>query len=212
MSVVDVQRFDRNKRHGHVSRAIRLEDEDETVANDFDIKQISNFICKPLTSGKWKFREAPQPSARVSAAVAENKPIIRITGKDSVSINYPSDHPNLKSRGEPYQGRCFICKRYKENGSSTQWKCRQCGMALCQADRTGVPGREQTCVEEHLSATNDFLACGKMQRCQFVMPEELKVYTETRSQTAKKVAKAQKQQQKRMSVTPSPHKKRRRKN
>ena len=137
MSVVDVQRFDRNKRHGHIT--ICLEDGDE-IANDFDIKQISNFMCKPLTSGKWKFREAPQPSARVSAAAAENKPIVRITGKDGVSINYPDDHPTEKSRGKPYQGRCFICKRYKDNGSSTQWKCCQCGMALCQVDRAGVPG------------------------------------------------------------------------
>ena len=205
MGVVDVQRFDRNKRHGQIS--ICLEDGDETK-NDFTIKQISNFICKPLTNGKWKFRKAPQRGARVSEAEAENKPIVRYT-KDG-KINYPKDHPNPKTAGKPIQGRCYICKRYHDNGKTTQWKCRRCGMPLCQIDRTKEKGsiREMSCIEEHLCSKNEYLGCGFMERAQFVMPPELKVIKETRSVAAKKAAAAQKRQEKRKQptecVTPSP--------
>eukprot|EP00957_Ditylum_brightwellii_P017063 1286730-Ditylum_brightwellii.AAC.1 len=61
MSVVDLQRLDRNKRSAHGDTLMCLGDEEVT---DFDIRSMANLISKLLTSGKYKFRDAAQPSAQ----------------------------------------------------------------------------------------------------------------------------------------------------
>ena len=100
MSIVDVQRWDRNKRDGLSSRAMFLGDGDD----DFGIKKIANLITKPLRSGKFRFRRTAQPTRRNDG----NTQYIRIKDEDG-NPNYPS--------GKPRTNSCFICRQYakKEN-------------------------------------------------------------------------------------------------
>ena len=58
MSIVDVQRWDRNKRDGLSSRAMFLGDGDD----DFGIKKMANLIAKPLHSGKCWYQRTAQPT------------------------------------------------------------------------------------------------------------------------------------------------------
>ena len=57
MAVVDVQRWDRNKRHGYMMRPPSGfgDDDDDGVMDDFDIKTMANLIGRPLTDGRFKY-------------------------------------------------------------------------------------------------------------------------------------------------------------
>ena len=135
MSVVDLQRWDRRKRFGHVSSidlsidiAGTTNDDDDDLVDDFDIKTMANLIGRPLTNGHFQYRAGSQPSARSTTAAENNaKPIVRITGPDG-SLHYPQE-PGKRPRVR--QQSCYVCRQYSDKFFNTQWKCRDCGMPLC---------------------------------------------------------------------------------
>lgn len=192
MAVVDLQRFDRNKRDTHAGTTLMLDDE----VTDFDIRMMANLISKPLTSGKFKFRETSQPSARGTSD--DNKLITRITGDDG-SITYPPSKPGKAPRSRT--GKCFICRQYIDGGRTTNWKCRECGMPICQLSRSDNVCRTMSCVEEHKCSSNEYIGCGKMQRTTFISPPSLGKYKELRSSAAARASRKRSSD-----VTPSPTK------
>ena len=154
MSVVDLQRWDRNKRHGHVQHAT----EDDEIVDDFDIKVMANLIGKPLVDGTFRYyRTVKRPSARITTSTdTSNNPLTRIVGFDG-STNYPKKKNSDKSRAR--QQSCFICCRYSPDHQNTQWKCKCCGMPLCQIDGTNKTTRKYSCVYEHKQSGFDAIRC-----------------------------------------------------
>jgi hypothetical protein len=61
MSVDDLQRWDRNKRYGHVHQVSG--DGDKEVIDDFDIKTMANLQGRPLVDGTYRYyRTVNRPS------------------------------------------------------------------------------------------------------------------------------------------------------
>jgi hypothetical protein len=199
MAIVDLQRWDRRKRHHNNLGAVNsapmdkeADDNDEILVDDFDIRRLCNLISKPLRSGAFRYRSGPQPSARTTSAVqADAKPIVRITGADG-SLNYlPKEGETV---GKCRQQTCFICHRYKIESVNTQWKYHKCEMPLCQITRSNPPLCPLDCIEEHLESNNKILGCGFIRRDTFKMPDELRVTT---APTCKQKRKTEEQKQKR---------------
>jgi hypothetical protein len=71
MAIVDLQRWDRRKRHHNLGAVDfapmdkEAGDNDEILVDDFDIRRLCNLISKPLRSGAFRYRSGPQPSARI---------------------------------------------------------------------------------------------------------------------------------------------------
>ena len=188
MSVVDLQRWDRRMRFGHVSsidlsmEVVGLENEyDDELVDDFDIKTMANLIGRPLTDGQFRYRAGCQPSTRATTSLETNaKPSVQITGPDG-SIHYPKE-PGKRPRVR--QQSCYVCRQYSDKFFNTQWKCRECGMPLCQVSRVDTnAGRQYSCIVEHKLSGNKFIGCGKIpHRTHFILPDEMKKFIQTRSQ------------------------------
>ena len=157
MAVVDVQRWDRNMRAG---RMLRVGEGDA----DFGIKRMANLIARPLRSGKFRYREGPQPSQRGG----DGEYLVRIIDKQG---------NKTCTSGKPRNQRCFICRKYLNQYVNTTWWCIACGMPLCKKTR----GRDLSCLEEHLSSADKHLGCRLMQRTCFFLPNHLKEVRRTRS-------------------------------
>lgn len=187
MAVVDVQRWDRNKRHGYMMRPPSGfgDDDDDGVMDDFDIKTMANLIGRPLTDGRFKYyRKSNRPSQRVTASTnMDGRALTRIIGEDG-SWNYAKNNPDEKTRCR--QKSCFICQRYTPRTINTQWMCVRCNMPLCQIDRSDRKTRMYSCVVEHSMTHNQILGCGFVARMAFTMPDQLKAYKLTRSEKKKR--------------------------
>ena len=178
---------------GHVSSidlsmaVVGLENEDDDdLVDDFDIKTMANLIGRPLTDGQFSYRAGCQPSARAATTSSETnaKPIVRITGPDG-SIHYPKEpgkHPRV------HQQSCYVCRQYSDKFFNTQWKCRDCGMPVCQISRVDTNvGRQYSCIVEHKLFGNKFIGCGKIpNRTHFMLPDEMKKFIPTRSQVQRR--------------------------
>jgi hypothetical protein len=143
MSVVDLQRWDRNKRYGHVHQVSG--DGDEEVIDDFDIKTMANLLGRPLVDDTYRYyRTVNRPSPRITTSTdTSNNPLARIFGLDG-STTYPKIKTDDKARAR--QQSCFMCRRYYPDDKNTQWKCKDCRMPLCQIDRTNNTSRNYSCV------------------------------------------------------------------
>jgi hypothetical protein len=186
MAVIDLLRWDRRQRFGHVRDLESLEDlqhnSDYDVVDDFDVRTMANLIGKPLTDGRLMYRSRRQPSARTASYQTSTKPIVRITGPDG-SIIHPRQDGKEGSKIRVRQQTCFICRQYSSKSVNTQWKCRVCGMPLCQVDRSDSNNRRPfACIREHLSSGDEYIGCQKMKRNSFILPDHLKKYSMTRLQ------------------------------
>mmetsp|Transcript_9413 Transcript_9413/g.20280 ORF Transcript_9413/g.20280 Transcript_9413/m.20280 type:complete len:903 (+) Transcript_9413:61-2769(+) len=162
MCVVDLQRWDRHKRHGPNTSV------SDEFADNFDIKRMANLIGKALLSYlTYKNTAAPQPTQRGSVPADS---FARITDKFG-SIHRPKK--NVNDRLRAVQLNCYICRQYSDKQQNTQWKCAKCGMPLHNTDQ----GREQTCLEEHLQSCNPFLGCNLMTRSSWSLPNELRKFS-----------------------------------
>jgi hypothetical protein len=109
-------------------------DSDEVV-DDFDIGYSLPVQFDQPSSPQWSLSISKWTVAQCqnyTAVQAEAKPIVRITGLDG-SLTYPPK--NGTTVGKCRQQTCFICCHYKTEGINMQWKCRKCGMPLCQTPR-----------------------------------------------------------------------------
>ena len=148
------------------------------------MRTIDNLIGKPLTDGRLKYRSCQQPSARTLPSQVPTKPIVRITGHDGSIIHKKWDGKE-GSKIRVRQQSCFICRRYTCKTTNTQWKCRECGMPLCQVDRsdsTRWRPYTYTCIQEHLSSQDEYIGCNKMKHNSFILPDHLKKHSMTRLQ------------------------------
>jgi hypothetical protein len=124
MGVVDLQRWDRQMRQNYASRGPVLDyigddDEDQIQVFDHNIKQIADFMGKPLTDGTFKYRDGAQPTSRMTSTAARVDPLIRIAAADGSTSTVCKDG---KTRSR--QQSCFVCRVYDPKKKNTQWKCR----------------------------------------------------------------------------------------
>jgi hypothetical protein len=108
--------------------------------------------------------------------------VVHITGKDG-SIVHPRMNGKEDKKVRVREQSCFICRQYTQKTINTQWKCRICGMPLCQVDRSdGIARRPYSCIDEHLSSHNEYIGCNLMKHNSFILPDDLRKYTMTRQQ------------------------------
>ena len=193
--MVDLQRWGRNKRYGHVHQVSG--DGDEEVIDDFDIKTMANLLGRPLVDGTYRYyRTVNRPSPRITTSTdTSNNPLTRIFGLDG-STTYPKIKTDDKARAR--QQSCFMCRRYYPDDKNTQWKCKDCRMPLCQIDRTNNTSRNYSCVHEHKQSGFDALGCWRVQRGgAFKMPKDMILYKMTRSEQQRGEDKAEQRKRKR---------------
>jgi hypothetical protein len=184
MAVIDLLRWDRRQRYGHV-RDLNFDiydNMDEDFVDDFDVRTMANLIGKPLSDGRLRYRITNQPSARDNPFDVGSKNVVRITGPDG-SIVHPRIEGKIGSKIRVRQQSCFICRLYSTKTVNTQWKCRDCGMPLCQVDRSGgISQRPKSCIQEHLCSEDKYIGCNIAPRSSFILPDHLKRYSMTRLQ------------------------------
>jgi hypothetical protein len=170
MSVVDMHRWDRNKRYGQ-RRQQELDDNDDYIK----ITKFSDLICGWLDTLEPRKRASPR---RRMAGQSIDESLERIRGADG-SLTYPPTQKQLlkgRSIGTARQQSCFICRKYKADYQQTSWKCIDCGMPLCKQSRADEPGREMSCLAEHQASTCPALGCNLGARKSFLFPDDLKLY------------------------------------
>ena len=184
MAVIDLLWWDRSQRYGHVRDLDYdcYDNMDEEFVDDFDVRTMANLIGKPLTDDRLRYRITNQPNAWDNPFKAGLKNIVRITGPDG-SIVHPKIEGKKGSKIRVRQQSCFICRLYSSKIVNTQWKCRDCGMPLCQVDRSdGSSWRPKSCIREHLSSEDNHIGCNIVPRSSFILPDHLKRYNVTQLQ------------------------------
>ena len=181
---MDLLRWDRRQRYGHVRdlEYTCYDNMEDDFVDDFDVRTMANLIGKPLTDGRLRYRTTNQPSSRANPFEAGLKNVVRITGPDG-SIVHPRIEGKIGSKIRVRQQSCFICRLYSTKTVNTQWKCRDCGMPLCQVDRSGgISQRPKSCIQEHLCSEDKYIGCNIAPRSSFILPDHLKRYSMTRLQ------------------------------
>ena len=137
MAVIDLLWWDRRPRYGHVRDLDYdcYDNMDDEFVDDFYVQTMANLIGKFLTDGRLRYHTTNQPSARDNPFKVGLKNVVRITGLDG-SIVHPKIEGKIGSKIRVRQQSCFICRLYSMKTVNTQWKCRDCGMPLCQVDRS----------------------------------------------------------------------------
>jgi hypothetical protein len=177
MAVIDLLQWDRRQHYGHV-RNLKYdcyENMGEDFIDDFDVRTMANLIRKPLSDGHLRYHITNQPSARDNP-FQNRVNVVCITGSDG-SIVHPKVERKKGSKIRVRQESCYICHLYS---SKTQWKWRDCGMPLCQVDRSGgIIRRSKLCIEEHLCSEDEYIGCNIVQCSSFILPDHLKRYSVT---------------------------------
>ena len=166
MSVVDLHRWDRNRRSG--GKGLLEIGDDESNPSFLSVRMIANLISKGVRLEEMKYRSKQRYSHPLRGSKAMDNPgsaLTRITNKDG--------HYKRKSgqRDRDYQKTCFVCRKYKKEQVNTIWWCKFCRMPLCKISR----GRGMTCEQEHVSTLTGVMACkGPGVERTFVMPNKYK--------------------------------------
>ena len=148
MAVVDVQRWDRNKRRSIPSSALSQNDDgDYDDDNIGSIMMYADLIAKKLRDKTWGYRKCIQPTGRRGVH----------TDPDYVHplVRYKKDGKLVNEKGKAFQRYCYVCRLYGDN-LNTQWACRDCNMPLCNIARRG---EEWACFDEHKKSNDEHDGC-----------------------------------------------------
>ena len=165
MSVVDVHRWDRNRRSG--GRAMMDMDIDEQSPMFLTVRAVANLIARGLRHPDMMFRTNKRfyhPSRGVNDALGSALIRIRVNGEK---------HRRIGKRYRDYQRSCFVCRQYSSKQSNTSWWCKFCNMPLCSVDR----GRGLSCEKAHITALHGPMVCkGPSVKRTFVLARKHKQY------------------------------------
>ena len=157
MACVDTQRWDRSMRCAH-----HLSTDCEEGEGDYDIKEMVNFICRPLKTGELNYdRNVPRQEVREKG---DHGDLTCIRGREDNSIT--------NEEGRSRNGNCFVCRIYNKKYKVTNWMCRGYVMPICKVNRN----RPQMWFEEHSGSSNEHIGC-KLLKCtkgQFILRNDLK--------------------------------------
>ena len=178
MSVVDLHRWDRNKRSN--GKAFDWINADDERPDFLKVRTMANLIASGLKKPQMRYykegnprQTVPNKKRRMISRHAECK-LTRITNKEG-SIRRPN------GKKKEYQKTCYICRQYKKKPVNTVWWCIRCEMPLCKRSRR----REMTCVEEHEAYQDDpHLGC-HANREYFVMPPGYRLFPQVSTSTGR---------------------------
>ena len=118
-SIVDLHRWDRNKRH------VNDENPDaDSSYEDMHLKKLCNLLFGWLKDHKF-YPENVVAGRNPQLGVQDLK---RIRGQDgTTNIRVTRKEASLgKATGRYRQQKCFMCRRYQANQRNTQWRCARC--------------------------------------------------------------------------------------
>ena len=150
MSVVDLHRWDRNKRSD--GRAFDWVTVDDERPDFLRVRSMANLIARGLHKPHMWYYNADKPWPPIQMSVGQRRQqqqLSRITNADG-QTKRPSKQIGQKPR--EYQQTCYICRQYHRLGPPTQWWCSKCHMPLCS---NSTPRWEITCYEEHCANQGD---------------------------------------------------------
>jgi hypothetical protein len=168
MSVVDLHRWDRNKRSG--GKPFDWLKADEDRPEFLKVRSMANLIARGLRKHDMKYYTEENPRASV--------PMIRSRWGTSrhphLLVRITDENGNMRrpDGGKEYQKSCFICRQYRKEPVNTVWCCSSCSMPLCKKSRR----RERTCHEEHKYYHEDQQLGCCQGRDTFVLPKEYRLY------------------------------------
>ena len=181
MSVVDFQRYIRNRRATHMiddrddhQHSSLMTEDDDDDDDDLKIRWFSDRICKWLDTIPTRQRATPRLTEfrPVPQQGEDDLPILeRITDTEG-RVNLEPTIMQIRAGrliGKNIQLNCMVCRRYlnqygKTTYNVTTWWCRLCHMPLCKKDRKGSDSRRQmSCLEEHFNSHhNSIMCCGEV--------------------------------------------------
>jgi hypothetical protein len=139
MAVVDLQRWDRNKRKQLPAiPLLPVEDDNYEEINPLSsVLVYADLIAKKLRDQSWAYRAGNQPTG--SRGVHSN-PL-----DNDMLVRYHKNGEIKNKKGKAYQRSCYVCRLYRQT-HNTQWACKECNMPLCCTARQG---RDLACYREH---------------------------------------------------------------
>ena len=171
MSVVDMHRWDRNRRSG--GEAFEWLNNSDERPDFLKVRSMANLIARGMHAPHMRYynKEKPRPPLPVRAVQSgKSQSLSRITNAEGETKRTP------KQRGgktREYQQTCFICRQYQKSGTNTQWWCNKCNMPLCSMQTLR---REVSCYDEHCANQGDpVLGCFIRER--FILPPEYRIYS-----------------------------------
>jgi hypothetical protein len=159
MSVVDMHHCFRH--HEVMLKRRRFEEVDS-----IGVRKFTDLMCGQLKP--WPLKKVGPGRKRgcLEAGKEAASILVRITKPDGSTTVEPTTKQELKGRrtGNGIVWNCFVCRKYQDQDGitvrkNTMWKCRYCGMPLCNACRKGTNGRSMDCCEEHLDTNDALFAC-----------------------------------------------------
>ena len=146
---------------------IRIDNVDQALIDKVRIIKFTDMMCAGLRLWPDKNRGRKRVPDNVMQCFE------RVRGVDGelnrkATANQLQEHN--KRTGNAHTLNCFICRRYRDpktdkpyiNRTTAFW-CNDCKMPLCRGDRTKTdPGRDITCLEEHLNAEDGVFACNEL--------------------------------------------------
>ena len=179
MAVVDVQRWDRNKRRNLPSSSTMTNEDDDFEEDTMgSVLMYADLIAKKLRDRTWVYRTGIQPTGRRGVH----------TDPDYVHplVRYKKEGKLVNEKGKAFQRYCYVCRLYGEN-MNTQWACKECNMPLCNIARRG---EEWACYDEHKSSNNEYDGChGSIGTRSFIVPVENLKYRELPKKSAEQTRK-----------------------
>jgi hypothetical protein len=170
MSVVDLHRWDRNKRTN--GSAFDWIHDDLDRPEFLKVRSMANLIGQGLRKPQMRYYTADNPRQQPKLRKEWRclpQDLTRIVDKEG-QISRPADG---KKGGKGYVRGCLICRQYREKVQNTNWWCSGCHVPLCKKDR----GREFSCYDEHVQRLNDpVVGCFTRKSEYIVLPEEYKLY------------------------------------
>jgi hypothetical protein len=170
MSVVDLHRWDRNKRSN--GTAFQWLDDADERPDFLKVRTMANLIGRGLRKPSMKYytEDNPrQPSKLREVQRCLPLELRRIRDKEGQI----SRAANGKRGGKAYVRGCLMCGQYREKQQNTVWCCGACGVPLCKKDR----GRGISCYDEHIEQIDDpVLGCFARESTYIVMPPEYRRY------------------------------------
>ena len=164
MSVVDLHRWDRNRRHTYwAGKGVSISEKDDEADK---IMKFSDRMCGWLEDVVPKRARLPPrvPAARRNSGDEQWERIYGDDGSCTKAVTENDD--DKRTVGSAKQKACYICRRYnKETGEHnkqyTAWQCKDCKMPLCKVNRAHTqPFRNGlSCMAEHFETPIGHMQC-----------------------------------------------------
>ena len=149
---------------------------DKRKYDKMDIIQFADEISLNLRPRTVK--KAPTLAAALHTLKGQELRLERITNEFGETCRPPTDRQMRRGRatGNSITAHCFICRKYmKKQGTTnyvqTAFRCLDCKMPLCKADRT-TEKRPMSCYYEHKCSEDSEIGCTDVSSRKRIFPKD----------------------------------------